>query len=219
MDTLKQVFAFPMYASAAWLLWVLAQQTSMGLAVAFTGSILLAFAAWALQKSRTTAGAGRQVALAAAILATLAAIALPVQQARTGAAPVAGAAAAAGGKEAWQPYDAAKVATLAAAGTPVLVNFTASWCLTCLVNERNAFQDESVKTLLAAKGVALVKADWTNSDPAITAALASFGRAGVPLYVLYNATPGSAQPAILPQLLTAGIVRDALKSVPDRAPN
>ena len=63
----------------------------------------------------------------------------------------------------------------------------------------------------------LVKGDWTNRDPAITAALASFGRAGVPLYVLYNATPGSREPVVLPQLLSAGIVRDTLAALPDRA--
>ena len=117
----------------------------------------------------------------------------------------------------WQPYDSAKVAALAASGKAVLVNFTASWCLTCLFNERNAFHDAAVQALFRAKGVTLVKADWTNSDPVITAALASFGRAGVPLYVLYNATPGSTQPAILPQLLTAGIVANAFASLPDRS--
>ena len=221
MDTLKQIFAFPMYASAAWLLWVLAQQTSMGLAVGFAGGILVAFAAWALQKSHSGAGVAQRVALVAAILAALLAIVLPVQVGRT-SAPHDGApsgARALPGDDAWQPYDAAKVAELAAAGKPVLVNFTASWCLTCLFNERNAFQDASVQALLRAKGVTLVKGDWTNSDPLITAALASFGRAGVPLYVAYNATPGSARPALLPQLLTAGIVRDTFAALPDRTPN
>jgi len=215
MDTLKQIFAFPMYASAAWLLWVLAQQTSMGLAAAFGGAILVAFAAWSLQKSRSSTGVGQRIAVAAAVIAALGAIALPVQAARTVAAPSHTQAAA----DDWQPYDAAKVAALAASGKPVLVNFTASWCLTCLFNERNAFHDASVQALLRAKGVTLVKADWTNSDPVITAALSSFGRAGVPLYVVYNATPGSAEPVVLPQLLTTGIVMDAFATLPDRSPN
>jgi thiol:disulfide interchange protein len=215
MDTLKQIFAFPMYASAAWLLWVLAQQTSMGLAAAYAGAILVSFCAWALQKSRSGAGAGRRIAIIAAILAALVAIALPIQIARTSATV----GHALPGEEGWLPYDAAKVAELAAAGKPVLVNFTASWCLTCLFNERNAFKDSSVQALLRAKGVTLVKADWTNSDPAITAALASFGRAGVPLYVVYNGTAAKAEPALLPQLLTAGIVRDAFAALPDRTSN
>ena len=76
-----------------------------------------------------------------------------------------------------------------------------------------------MQALFRGKGVTLMKADWTNRDPAITAALASFGRAGVPLYVVYNARPGSADPVVLPQLLSAGIVRDALISLPDRKPN
>jgi thiol:disulfide interchange protein/DsbC/DsbD-like thiol-disulfide interchange protein len=214
MDTLKQIFAFPMYASAAWLLWVLAQQTSMGLAAAFAGAILVAFCVWSLQKSRSSSGAGRRIALAAAILAGIVAIALPVQVAHTLGTSTH---VQSSSTEEWQPYDAAKVAALAASGKPVLVNFTASWCLTCLFNERNAFHDASVQAIFRAKGVTLVMADWTNSDPVITAALASFGRAGVPLYVVYNATPGSTQPAILPQLLTAGIVADAFVALPDRS--
>jgi thiol:disulfide interchange protein DsbD len=88
------------------------------------------------------------------------------------------------------------------------VNFTASWCLTCLVNERNAFTDSAVQAVFRDKGVTLMKGDWTNRDPAITQALAAFGRAGVPLYVVYNSSPG-AEPVILPQLLTAGVVQAA----------
>ena len=84
------------------------------------------------------------------------------------------------------PTIAARVAELSAQGQPLLVNFTASWCLTCLVNERNAFADAAVQRIFRGKGVTLMKGDWTNRDPAITKALAAFGRAGVPLYVVYN---------------------------------
>jgi thiol:disulfide interchange protein DsbD len=217
MDTLKQVFAFPMYASAAWLLWVLAQQTPAGLAVAFAGIVLVALAAWAYQKSKSGSRHGQRIALVTAVVAALVAVGLPVKIANTAVAP--SRTQGLGGDDAWQTYDAARVAQLAAQGKPVLVNFTASWCLTCLFNERNAFHDESVQALFRDKGVTLVKADWTNRDPAITAALASFGRAGVPLYVIYNSKPGSAEPAVLPQLLSAGVVRDALISLPDRELN
>ena len=118
-----------------------------------------------------------------------------------------GATAASAAADAWQPYDAARVAELKAQGRPLLVNFTASWCLTCLVNERNAFADAAVQQIFRGKGVTLMKGDWTNRDPAITKALADFGRAGVPLYVVYNSKPGSSAPVVLPQLLTAGIVQ------------
>ncbi len=219
MDTLKQVFAFPMYASAAWLLWVLAQQTAAGLAAAFAGIVLVALAAWAFQKSKSGSRHGQRIALATAVLAALLAVELPVEAARTSIPQGTGDARATPGDGGWESYDARRVADLAAAGKPVLVNFTASWCLTCLFNERNAFSDASVQALFRDKGVTLVKADWTNRDPLITAALAAFGRAGVPLYVIYNATPGSADPVVLPQLLSAGIVRDELAGLPDRKPN
>jgi thiol:disulfide interchange protein len=212
MDTLKQVFAFPMYASAAWLLWVLAQQSSPGLAAALAGAILVALAAWAYQKSKRGAR-GRAAAIATACVALLLAILLPVRFG--GVAPPAGAAQAADA-DAWQPYDAARLAALKTAGQPVLVNFTASWCLTCLVNERNAFADPAVQRVFRDKRVTLMKGDWTNRDPAITQALASFGRAGVPLYVVYNAKPGAADPIVLPQILTAGIVEGAFADAANR---
>jgi thiol:disulfide interchange protein DsbD len=215
MDTLKQVFAFPIYASSAWLLWVLAQQTSsFGLAAALAGAILIALAAWAFQKSKSSSAAGRIAALATATLAVLLAIILPV---RFGGVAAAASSAAAGGahtSDEWQPYDAGQVAKLNAAGRPLLVNFTASWCLTCLVNERNAFADSAVQEVFRDKGVTLMKGDWTNRDPAITQALAGFGRAGVPLYVVYNSKPGTTAPVILPQLLTASVVQSAFADTP-----
>jgi thiol:disulfide interchange protein len=220
MDTLKQIFAFPIYASAAWLLWVLAQESSsFGLGAALAGAILIAFAAWAYQKSKSSAVRGRVAALVTATLAVLLAVFLPVRFADVAAA-ASGESAAAGAHAAdeWQPYDAAQVAKLNAAGRPLLVNFTASWCLTCLVNERNTFADSAVQEIFRSKGVTLMKGDWTNRDPAITQALTSFGRAGVPLYVVYNSKPGSTQPVILPQLLTASAVQSAFGDTPSRSP-
>ncbi len=223
MDTLKQFFAFPIYASAAWLLWVLAQQTSsLGLGAALAGTILVALAAWAYQKSKSSSSTGRVAALITATVAVLLAVVLPVRfagdaLAATGTSAIGraatGRAAPADGE--WQPYDAAQVARLSAAGKPLLINFTASWCLTCLVNERNAFADSAVQEVFRSKGVTLMKGDWTSRDPAITQALAAFGRAGVPLYVVYNAKPGSA-PVVLPQLLTANVVQSAFADTPGR---
>jgi len=219
MDTLKQFFAFPIYASAAWLLWVLAQQTSsIGLGAALAGAILIALAAWAYQKSKSSASRGRVAALATATLAVLLAIVLPVRFAGVASAAPSVSARGERGADDWQPYDAAQVAKLSLAGRPLLVNFTASWCLTCLVNERNAFADSAVQQVFRDKGVTLMKGDWTNRDPAITQALAAFGRAGVPLYVVYNSKPGSSEPLVLPQLLTAGVVQSAFAAVPSRGP-
>lgn len=217
MDTLKQIFAFPIYASAAWLLWVLAQEaSSIGLGAALAGAILIAFAAWVYQKSKSGSTRGRGAALVTATLAVLLAIVLPVRFADVATASSGVSAGGARAADEWQPYDAAQVAKLNAAGRPLLVNFTASWCLTCLVNERNAFADSAVQQVFRNKGVTLMKGDWTNRDPAITRALAAFGRAGVPLYVAYNSKPGSSEPVILPQLLTPGIVQSAFADAPGR---
>jgi thiol:disulfide interchange protein/DsbC/DsbD-like thiol-disulfide interchange protein len=215
MDTLKQVFAFPVYATAAWLLWVVAQETSpFGLGAALAGSILVALAAWSFQKSRSAAGGGRVTVIATAVISLLLAIFLPIRFAGVAAAAPGDSAQVRPGVDEWQPYNAARVAELNASGRPLLVNFTASWCLTCLVNERNAFSDAAVQAIFRDKKVTLMKGDWTNRDPAITQALAAFGRAGVPLYVVYNAKPGVTEPAVLPQLLTAGVVQSAFADTP-----
>jgi thiol:disulfide interchange protein DsbD len=218
MDTLKQVFAFPMYASAAWLLWVLSQQTSsLGLGAALAGVILVGLAAWTYQKSKGSSVAGRLTALTTALAAVVVAVVLPVRFADVAvAASAPRPSMARESADEWEPYDAARVAELRARGAPLLVNFTASWCLTCLVNERNAFQDPAVLKVFRGKGITLMKGDWTNRDAAITQALADFGRAGVPLYVVYNSKPGSSAPVVLPQLLTAGIVESTFEGLPDR---
>ena len=212
MDTLKQLFAFPMYASAAWLLWVLAQQTSPGgLAAALAGSVLIAFSAWTFQKSNASIGGRRIAMLATSTLAVSLALVLP-----TRVDAVAQPGPRAGQSDEWQNYDEARLKDLVASGKPVLVNFTAAWCLTCLVNERNAFSDPRVQDVFKRKGVALIKGDWTNREPAITSALAAFGRAGVPLYVVYNGNPANHDPVVLPQILTPDIVRDSFSLVTDR---
>jgi len=102
------------------------------------------------------------------------------------------------------------VGALRAEGRPVLVNFTAAWCITCLVNEKAALSATSVQNALKSKNIAYLKGDWTRQDPAITAALASFGRNGVPLYVLY---PPKGEPIILPQILTEGGVLAELNRI------
>ena len=97
-------------------------------------------------------------------------------------------------------------------GQPVFVDFTASWCLSCQVNERVALDRPEVAQAFAAANVALFRADWTREDPAITQALTDLGRSGVPVYALY--TPGQSTPQLLPQVLTPGIVIDALSKLP-----
>jgi len=112
----------------------------------------------------------------------------------------------------WQPYTPATLAQLRQANKPVFVNFTAAWCITCQVNERVAFQQAKTIAAFQAKGVTPLKADWTNRNPAITKALESFGRSGVPLYVLYPSSSG-AEPIILPQLLSPQTIQEAIENL------
>jgi thiol:disulfide interchange protein DsbD len=98
---------------------------------------------------------------------------------------------------------------LRAAGRPVFVDFGAAWCLTCQVNERVALSAAAVLAKFQEKNVAMLKADWTSRDPAITAALTKLGRSGVPTYAVYS-KDAAAPPRLLPEVLTPTLVIDAL---------
>ncbi len=99
-----------------------------------------------------------------------------------------------------------------AEGRPVFVDFTASWCLGCQVNERAALNQPDVQQAFRAANVALLRADWTRHDKAITQALFALGRSGVPAYAIY--VPGETNPRLLPEVLTPGIVTDAVSKLP-----
>ncbi len=206
METLRRVLAFPMYGAVAWLVWVLAQQTGpMGLARALAAGVLAAFAAW-LWGLAQRGGAGR-AGRAIAVLAAAGAFALVGLVALEKPAS----AAAESGEAAEVPYQAwtpEKVAALRAEGRPVFVNFTAAWCVTCQVNEHTALSSRAVADALARNNAVYLKGDWTNRDAAIAAALAEHGRAGVPLYLVYGAD--GSPPEVLPQLLSPGMVTEAL---------
>jgi thiol:disulfide interchange protein len=112
----------------------------------------------------------------------------------------------------WQPWSQSAVDQTLAQGRPVFVDFTAAWCLSCKVNEAVALGTDSVKQAFAQKNVALFRADWTHSDPEISKALQKFNRDGVPLYLVYSPKNPDA-PQVLPEVLTPGIVLDALKNL------
>jgi thiol:disulfide interchange protein len=117
---------------------------------------------------------------------------------------------ASGSEIVWQPYSQQALDQARTAGQPVFIDFTAAWCLSCKFNERVVLKSADVESALRNGGVTTLKADWTNSDPEITAKLASLGRAGVPTYVLYPAAAGSAAD-VLPETLTKGIVLKAIE--------
>jgi thiol:disulfide interchange protein DsbD len=198
MLILKQAFAFPMFATAIWLIWVASVQAGPGGVLAALVAVLAAgFVVWLVGVTRG-AGRGRVLSSAFAVLVACAAGWFVVQS----AVPEATTEARAGDTQAWTPE---RVAALQAEGRPVFVNFTAAWCITCLANERVALSRQEVKDAFAELKVVYLKADWTNRNSQIAMALAEQGRAGVPLYLFYPGAKG-AQPEILPQLLTPDMI-------------
>jgi thiol:disulfide interchange protein len=207
MDLVKQLLAFPLYGTVAWLIWVLIQEVGPGEGFgALLGLVLVAFGVWIYGRSRLADPLGRRVG--AGLAAAGCAAALFLAASVTAAGPVATQAAAAPQDGlAYEPFTTQRLAALEAEGKPVFVNLTASWCVTCLINERVALDSEAVRKAFAERGIVPLKGDWTSQNPEITRFLQQFGRSGVPLYLLYT---GRGEPVMLPQILTASNVLDAL---------
>ncbi len=214
MDTFRRGMAFPMFATVAWLVWVLGQQSGIDgagalLALLVAGSAVV----WAL----TLRGRTRWV-VASVLIATSAwlvsAIGPNVTKAADfsalAAAPSAGTSPGNVAGPDWQPWSAERVAELTAAGRPVFVDFTAAWCVTCQYNKRTTLANAAVQADFAARGVALLRADWTRRDPQITTALSQLGRSGVPVYVLH--APGQA-PVVMTEILSTSEVHEALAAL------
>jgi thiol:disulfide interchange protein DsbD len=197
MDGLRKVLAFPMYATAAWLLWVLSLRAgSSKLAELLAALVLAAFAAWAYGAGQRARIEARPpwLGFGAAALAGGVALAVAFWPAQEAALVS-------------QPYAPLTLASLRAAGRPVFVNFTAAWCVTCQVNERVALSGRRVADVFHRDGVAYLVGDWTQRDADIAQTLADHGRAGVPLYLMYGA--GGREAEVLPQILTEGTVVEA----------
>ena len=210
MVVLQQALAFPLFGTVVWLLSVLSVQAGPGrVLLALGGLTTLAFALWVWRVTGTPDSppwqrrAGGMFAVAITLLAVLV---------NSGGAPRDGAQApqSPGDREppqlAWVDWSEERLASYRAEGRPVFVDYTAAWCLTCQVNERVVFSSQEVRDRFAALGVVPMRADWTRSDPAITRALAAFGRSGVPL----NLVQGPTSVEVLPSVLTPGLVLDAL---------
>ena len=207
MLRLKEFLAFPMYASAAWLVWVLGALAGPdAVLAALIGGVALGIAAWAYGAGQCSGRRGQILGYGTAIVAVAAALALATQMRIAPPGATASTAVAQGPGE---PFSTARLAGLRAEGAPVFVNMTADWCITCKVNERIAL-GEAFETALAKNGVTYLKGDWTARDPEITALLEQFDRAGVPLYAVF---PREGEPELLPQILTTDMVVDALGRV------
>lgn len=206
MEVLKQAVSIPIFGTVIWLAWVVANAYGATMLLPLlTSFLLLAIAGWFLGRWPAKRWSTVVASLIAVIVVGIAWIAPGqlVGNATTSTAVT---------QTGWQPWSADAVQKFQAQGRPVFVDFTASWCLSCQVNERVALGKPEVQKAFADANVVLMRADWTRYDDSITAALNRLGRSGVPTYAIY--VPGESQPRVLPEVLTPGIVTDAIAQLP-----
>jgi thiol:disulfide interchange protein DsbD len=220
MEHLKQFMGFPLLATVIWLAWVFGRQTSidsMGMLLALL--LVAGLSAWILGKWMHLRHPGhiRLTALLVAVVIFMPTLAWvlagvrnlpPMIAPKSPESPGSAESLNADGTIAWSAYTPERLASLRAAGKAVFIDFTADWCLTCKVNEKAALKRPEVAKAFAEKNVVALKADWTNSDEAVTKALEGYGRNSIPLYVYYPAGGGNYK--ILPQVLTPGNVVGSL---------
>ncbi len=219
MITFKELMGFFMLATVLWLLWVFAAQTNSLAVVILLGSFFFfalgcwIYGRWATPiRSKTSRYIGTLLTLACFVLGgyilwnTQAEAVLAYEDSTSLVAMN-------DTKKhgVWEEFSPERVAELQQQGIPVLVDFTAKWCLICQANHL-VLSTDSVSQKITEKGVVRMKADWTRSDPVITEELRKFGRNGVPLYLLYGTNADEA-PQILPQVLTPDIVMEALEKI------
>ena len=200
METFKQAMAFPLYATVAYLIWVLAGQLQeSGLLSALFGLVLVALAVWVYGRWNSPgASHGRSR------FGTWTCLVLLALGAWTGW-PVAPAP----GDIIWEKWSPEAVDKLRSENRIVYVDFTARWCATCQANKRLVFHSRDILRIFADKHIATLRGDWTNKDPQITGELAKYHRAAVPFNVVW--LPGRADPVILPEILSPSVVLDTLK--------
>lgn len=195
MDTFRHILAVPMLVTALGLAWVLGKQAGVnGMAIGLAAALLLALGLWwSGRRQAALKTGGWWPALAALIGAALLVVSVQQDAAATTTA-----------EAGTVKFDEAKLADLRKQGRPILLYFTADWCLTCKVNEKAAIERSEVAKAFADKHVVVMVGDWTRGDSAISRFLAAHGRSGVPFYLFYPA--GGGEPRELPQILTPGLL-------------
>ena len=201
MESLKEFFAFPMFATALWLVWVFSIQTSsdalIGLLIIF---LVIGLLTWLFTK--TTNNISKLLILVIGIIA--------VGYQTTSFASIdtkLGSPDTESGDIRWSK-DTEK--DFQSNGQAYLINFTAAWCITCQANDKVALSRPSVKKFLSDNNIEYVVADWTNRNQEILDVLSKYGRSGVPLYVYWK--PGMSESKVLPAILTEQIVIDRISS-------
>ena len=209
METLKQVLAFPLFLTVVWLAWVLGRQAGVdAVARLLAGLTLVAAALWMVGRWRASSELGKRAATIAALVLAVAGCVFAWPANRTAdavAEEVSGP---------WKRWSPDALASARAEGRAVFVDFTAAWCVTCQVNKRLVLEAEALRTRFEERNVVRLRADWTNQDAQITAALRDLGRIGVPVYAVYAAGSKGA-PILLPELLTQERV---LRAIDEAAP-
>lgn len=196
MESLRQFLAFPLFATVLWLMWVLGHQIGdIGWLVGGVLVLMLSFAIWLGKSLRKVWRVLAGVLIVLALLWSF----MQVTNAPANEIDV-------GASSEWAAYDAEAISRARAEGQGVFIDFTAAWCITCQVNKKVVLDTRAADELFTDNNVLRIRADWTRYDPAITEALAAFGRNSVPVYVYYP--PDGSQPIILSQILTIDMIRD-----------
>ncbi|HEY2446926.1 MAG TPA: protein-disulfide reductase DsbD domain-containing protein [Rhizomicrobium sp.] len=206
MSVFRQFLAFPMYATALWLAWVLSLEAGAErLVVLLGGALAVALVLWVVGATQRSMSRGASVIAWVAVIAGIIVLAELFSFVGSGTPAVARVQATTIPSE---PYSEARLSQMRAQNRGVFVDATAAWCVTCLVNEKAALDNALVREAFESRHVAFLVADWTNRDPAVSALLQAHGRPGVPLYLYY--APGAANAAVLPQILTPDVVLAAI---------
>jgi thiol:disulfide interchange protein DsbD len=216
-ETFKQVMGFPMMGAALWMIFVLSALAGSSAVIRLLVALLVSgMGAWIWGRWGGIARpAGSRIGAAVLALIMLSgsvafAIAfVPGARSSSAAVDSPGARTVARIASSWEAWSPEKVAQLRQQGTPVFIDFTAKWCLSCQVNERLTLDNPEVAGRFVQLGVATLRADWTDRSDAIAQAIAGYGRASIPLYVLFGR--GAQEPLLLPEVLTPGIVLEALE--------
>ena len=211
METFRQFLAFPMFITAAWLVWILSQQSStIDILCTLFGMVAIAFSIWLIRVLPEKGGMRilSQILIILSIgFVVVSTLSLKQSTYMDSMQQEQG--------QNWEAFSTNKLDTLLEGDDPVFTEMTAAWCITCKANERIAIKTASTQALFEELNVQYLKGDWTNQNPEISEYLNSFERQGVPLYVYYGTrdvqTGNRPDPVVLPQILTPGLIEKTIR--------